>query len=178
MLFLLRSVVCGLLLWQAVVAGIDAANRVQAGRAVGWDLRLLADTDTRMQRALGADVEIVHALRSLLPPGSLLLNRAVTGTIEELRQQTSDEQQRIARFQHLAAKNGLFVQLTGLLYPTPFFLSVADPIAAVEHNGDDGPAAASVWLFVLAEDPSPAGRPGWTRVHHEPRFDLWRFQKV
>lgn len=171
---LLRVAVLALLGWQAVQWAIAEQGHLAATREIGWDLRLFASTDTRVQRVLGADAAIHASLRQLVPPGSTVMNRQVQGSLEELQRTAKSQEELVATFERLSARNGLFIQLTTLLYPDPFFLSVNDPIALVEA---EVAAGRQPWLFVLEGDPEPTGRQGWQCVHREPRFQLWRLPK-
>ncbi|MCB1981541.1 MAG: hypothetical protein KDF63_06180 [Rhodoferax sp.] len=171
----LRIAVCAVLAWQAIGTVQSAlARRPLYDDGVPFADYLTADTATRLRAVLGPDAEIVGQLRDATGPGQIVLNRVVQGSLEELQRNARDERELAAMFEQLAAKNGLFVQLTGFLYPDPFFLSVPDPIVAVEDY--DGPEARP-WLFVLDGDPTPSARPGWTLAHHRPRFELWQFRK-
>ncbi len=168
-----RIALVGLLAWQGVAAALLQARRTAANAPGDVLASLTATTADRVRRALGDDAAIVTALRDVVPRGTVVLNRQVHGSLEELRRTAVDERQLIAALERLSARNGLFVQLTALTFPAPCLLSVPDPVAVVER---EHAAGRDRWLFVLADDPEPEGRPGWTRVHRDRRFSLWRFR--
>lgn len=170
-----RVVISALLGWQAAVSLVGACNRVTDGPNVDWSLALSGDTTARMERVLGADAAIYLTLQQVIPPGTTVYNRKVQGSIEELRRTTNSEEELRAAFERLSARNGLFLQLSTLLFPNPFFVDVMDPIALVES---EVAAGRQPWLFVLAPDPEPTARSGWTCCHRTERCRLWRFQKA
>lgn len=162
-----------LLTWQAGAAVLVLAHGTATRAAIPWDLRLTATTDERIRRALGADAELLFALRAANAPGSLLLTQKVEGRVEDIRS--------VAEFERLSAKNGLLLQLTTLLYPDPFLLPASQPIPTAEDLVRRGHAAA---LCVLPGDADPGTRPGWSLVpasppassSSSPPFQLWRFR--
>lgn len=175
-----------LLGWQGARFTIREFHHVVEMSAIGADLRFSADITTRVRRVLGADADVYDLLRTVVPAGTIVVNRAVQGPPIDLEHVRALEARRAAgdetalrelvelqtTFERLSARNGLFVQLNALLYPAPVFVSVPDPTAAVE----DG-ALRDAWLFVLDGDPEPADRVGWQRAYASSRFRLWRFQK-
>ncbi|MBL8730665.1 MAG: hypothetical protein JNM25_19765 [Planctomycetes bacterium] len=171
---LLRLLTCALLAWQAIVVTTGSAQRVVAA-SEGWHLLFTADTETRLRQVLGEDAALFSELRTVVASGTVLLNQQVQGSLEGLRRTAKDEQDFRDTFARLAARNGLFVQLSGLLYPDLLFLSVAEPIAVIEAGVQD---ADDALLFVFEGDPVPTGRAGWTCTHQAARFQLWRFQKA
>lgn len=162
-----------LLTWQAGEAVLVLAHGAATRAAIPWQLRLCATTDERIRRALGADAELLFALRGAVAPGSLLITQKVEGRVEDIRS--------VAEFERLSAKNGLLLQLTTLLYPDPFLLPASHPIPTVEDLVRHGHAAA---LCVLPGDADPGTRPGWSLVPasppssppSSPHFQLWRFR--
>jgi hypothetical protein len=159
--------ITGLLLlgWQATMTAVAFARGLATQAGVPWQRRLLATTDDRVRMALGADADILFALRAASEPGDVLIAAKVMGRIEDLESP--------ADFERLAARNGLLVQLTTLLYPDPFLLTVPDAIAAVRDLSERGDPAT---LCVFPGDPTPdAG--GWSRTATDPHFELWRFRK-
>lgn len=187
--FLFRAAVLAVLGWQTALFVQREYAHVAATAHLGADLRFAADTAARVRRVLGTDADVYDALRRLVPNGTMLVNRQVQGPAIDLEHVRALEARRAAgdetalrellalqtAFERLSARNGLFVQLTALLFPDPFFVSVPDPIALIES---EVAAGRQPWLFVLDGDPEPGARAGWRRVHDSPRFRLWRFQKA
>lgn len=166
MQLVLRLAVCAALGWQAVMGGIALGHRTAVQQAVGYRARFLADTETRLRSALGADADLLFALRAAVPSGSLVITQKVTGRIEDIKS--------AADFERLNARNGLLVQLTTLLYPDPFLLAVSDPIAAVEDLVHHDREAS---LCVFRGDREPADRAGWSRTQQAAGFAIWHFRK-
>jgi hypothetical protein len=169
---LLRIALGAAVAWQAAAAGAAIAQRFEASGAADWDDRLTADTATRVRRFLGGDADILLVLRELVPAHTVVCNRQVQGSLEELVRTARSEDELRATIDRLSARNGLFVQMTALLFPDVVFWSVPDPIGMVESD----PEARS-WLFVLDGDAEPTDRAGWTCAHRSDRFRLWRFRK-
>jgi hypothetical protein len=161
----LRCAVLVVLGCQGGMAARDAWRLWQQSVQVPWSLRCAA-SDARLRTALGGDADLLFAVRAAVPPGTLLLNQKVMGDITKIEP---------ARLLQLAAKNGLIDQLTVLLYPDPWVISVPDPIATIEGLAARGRAAV---LLVLPGDAEPAGRAGWSIDVAQERFSTWRFQKV
>jgi len=166
----LRGLVLAALGWQAGAAALQLGERTVAQAQVPWQQRLFEGTDDKLRRALGADAELLFALRTEVPPGSLLVTQKVTGGKEDIERVQKDP----ALLATLSARNGLLVQLTTLLYPDPFLYAAPDPILFVEQIVAGGNDAL---LCVLPGDRSPTGRAGWTRLVDKPGFQTWRFQK-
>lgn len=168
----LRLTLGAAIVWQAGAAVAAGAHRLQTDNGVDWSFRLHADTAARVRHVLREDADLVTSLRTLVPPGSIVCNRQVQGSLDELIRTARSQDELRATIDRLSARNGLFIQLTTLLFPDVLFWSVDDPIAIVESE-----AARSAWLFVLDGDPEPTDRAGWTCAHRTDRFRLWRFQK-
>jgi len=169
---IVRIALVGLVSWQAVAAAVALVRRSSTCPGLS---SLTATTPERLQAALGADARLLIELQRLVPPGVVVLNQQVVGTLDDLIRTTKDEGELRAAFERLSARNGLFIQMTVLLYPTPFLLSVPAPIPLAEQ---EAAAGRERWLFVLQDDPEPRDRAGWECVHRDPRFSLWRFQKA
>jgi hypothetical protein len=163
------------LLWQAVAAVVEQGRRVAVAThdGVGWPFRLGATTNERVRRVLGDDAAIVEQLPQRVPPGTVLLNRQFVVTPEMIAQLQAGQVSQ-PEFERLAARNGLFLQLTALLFPQPFLRSVPEPIALAELEAQPG---HDRWLFVLHGDPEPTDRPGWQCSHRAANWTLWRLQK-
>ena len=170
----LRIILGAAIVWQALAAAIAGAQRLQTDNGAGWWFRLHADTAARVRHVLREDADLVASLRTLVPAGSIVCNRQVQGSLDELIRSARNEDELRATIDRLSAKNGLFIQLTTLLFPDVLFWSVADPVAIVESETQAGRGAS---LFVLDGDPEPTDRAGWTCAHRTDRFRLWRFQK-
>jgi hypothetical protein len=172
----LRSLLIAIVAWQAAVALWSLLRAWWTGPA--WDVgaALTATTDERLQRTMGAPAAaMVAALRELRPPHGVLFLPKVTGSVEELQRTIADPTELVATFERLSARNGLVIQLITLTLPRPVLVSVPDPVAAVEREGDDG---RELWLMVFAGDAEPEGRAGWSRVGSHPGFTTWRFRKA
>ena len=163
---LLRIAVVLVLAWQAGSAAWAMLEPVVATDLGSWRQRLFATSDERVRRALGADAEILFAMRAAAEPGALWLVEKVAGRIEDIKTP--------ADFERLSARNGLLIQLSTLLYPDPFLLAAPAAIAATEDLIGRGFDAA---LCVLPGDAAPAGRAGWRLVLDDAHFDLWRFRQ-
>ncbi|MBL8754452.1 MAG: hypothetical protein JNK15_14205 [Planctomycetes bacterium] len=171
-----RIALAAVVVWQAAATAIELGRRVVAAgdAGVGWSFRLDATTTERVQRVLGDDAALLRELPERVPPGTVVLNRQFVVTPEMLaRLQAGGVSQ--AEFERLAARNGLFLQLTALLFPRPFLRSVPDPIALAELEAKPG---QDLWLFVLQGDPEPEGRPGWQCSHRAAKWTLWRLSKA
>ncbi|MFY9344618.1 MAG: hypothetical protein WAT39_19150 [Planctomycetota bacterium] len=163
-----------LLGWQAVAGALELGRRAAAGGPLSQAECVVAGTDERLRRALGDDADLLADLRHEATPGTIVLTRRVTGSLEELRAQAKSEQELVATFGRLSARNGLLIQLTTFLFPAPYLLAVPDPIALAEQEAAAGRERP---LFVLAGDPEPQGRAGWTCARRTARSSTWRFQK-
>lgn len=171
--FSVRLALASAVVWQALAAAWHHAERCRAAAAMPWQPSLLATTSERVQAVLGPDAPIVEGLRDLAA-GRVVLTRQVTGSIDELRAVAKDERELAAAFERLSARNGLQIQLTALLYPSPFVLRVPEPIALIEREAGAG---RERWLLVIAGDVEPQAGGPWSCVHTHPRWSLWRYQK-
>lgn len=151
------------LAWQAALAVSALAQGAWARAAIPWHERLFASTDDRIRRVLGADAEIVFALRTL-PPGTILLSQEVAGRLEDLKP---------GDLERLAARNGLQQQLAQLLYPQPFLLPTPRPIESTEDLVRRG---RNAMLCVLPGDAEPNERKGWQRTRALPELQVWEFR--
>lgn len=165
----LRAAVVVTLVWQAGAAALQLGERAIGQAQVPWRQRLFDTTDDKLRRALGADAELLFALRTAVPPGSLLVTHKLGGPEDFERVQRDP-----SLFPVLQARKGLLVQLTTLLYPDPFFHEAP---AAIEFVEDLVRRGIDALLCVLPGDRSPAGRAGWTQLVDHPGFQTWRFQK-
>lgn len=171
---LVRLALVAVVSWQALAAGRGLVVRSGSAPGVDFPFALTATTDQRLRHALGDDAHLIEELRRVVPPGLVLLNQQVVATLDGLRATTRSEAELVAEFTRLSAQNGLFIQLTTLLFPSPFLLSVPAPIELAEQ---EAAAGRERWLFVLQGNAEPRDRAGWSCVHRAPRFSLWRFPK-
>lgn len=171
--FPVRLALASVLVWQALTAAWQQARHFRAASTIPWQQSLLATTSERVQAVLGPDAPVVDGLRDLAAD-RVVLTRQVTGSIDELRATAKDERELVAAFERLSARNGLQIQLTALLYPSPFILRVIEPTALIEREATAG---RERWLLVIAGDVEPTAGGGWSCVHTHPRWSLWRYQK-
>jgi hypothetical protein len=167
MLFYLRILVVLVLAWQSVMAGWTVLKPIVAPHGRSWQQMLTLTSDDRLRAALGKDAGTLFAMREAAEPSAMWLVEKVSRRIEDIKS--------VAEFEQLSARNGLYVQLTTLLYPDPYFLPVINAITTAEDLVGRG---TSAMVCVMAGDPVPSARPGWTLVQHNELFDLWRFQKA
>ena len=167
MLFYLRILVVLVLAWQSVMAGWTVLKPIVTPNGRSWQQMLAFTSDDRLRLALGKDADTLFAMRAAADAGAMWLVEKVTGRIEDIKS--------VAEFEQLSARNGLYVQLTTLLYPDPFFLPAINAITTAEDLVGRG---RNTMLCVMAGDPVPGDRPGWSLVQHHELFDLWRFQKA
>lgn len=165
-----RGGIAVLVCWQAFVGGLGLLGSAWEGRAVGLRERMLATTNERLRRRLGDDLEVAQALRTDARPGEWLVWRVDLGGLGPDGMPGPALQQRV----------GAMTRLRHAVYPSPALLAntavavLADPIAGAEQNVHGG---QSMLLLQYEGEPSPEGRPGWTRLRRESRFATWRFQK-
>ncbi|GAB4163439.1 MAG: hypothetical protein Fur0037_29120 [Planctomycetota bacterium] len=164
---LLAATLCLAIAWQALSAGTGMARRMVRGTEVGWRERFLATTGQRIERALGADLEVYRAVRERVPEGAILLTARPSGTVASLQDPSID-------LEAEARKQGTLQQLRNLLYPSPFPVRVENPIAAIESGARAG---IEPWLLCLPGDATPKERAGWTLIARGDRFGLWTYRK-
>lgn len=158
---LARSLLWGILAWQAGAAALVLARQLRDNQGPAWAERLTADTATRVQRLLGQDAGLWRELRARLPAGAVVLSRLPTLA-------NADE----AAFRRSATLHNL----RHLLYPDPFLArSVPDPVAQAEQLCPPGQA---IWVIVLAGDPKPTATASWSFEHPLPGGELWRFRRA
>jgi hypothetical protein len=170
MLFAIRLAVCAVVAWQAVVATANGVARLTGNSGVDWQLRLTADTDARVRWALGDDAETMLALREIVPRYGVvgLWQGPSWDELSSSLRTPEDLQNALDRY---GPRHGLFIQLSGLLFPDVGLLASRDAIHMVETE------AGIEWLLALPGDPEPAGRPDWTLVRDRDRFRIWRCRK-
>jgi len=169
---LVRIAFIGLVAWQATAATALHGERLAAtSAATDWGHALAATTTQRCERVLGTDAGLLTTLPPLCPPGLVVLHERVGGSLDDLRRRTTSEQELAAAFARLAARNGLWLQWTALLYPQPFLLGVTDAITVAEHEARAGRPR---WLLTLPGDPEPRDRTGWVVVQSSAQFTVWR----
>jgi hypothetical protein len=169
---LVRIGLLSLVGWQATAAAIEHGRQLVASRP-DWRQALLASTEERVRNTMGGNADLVDCLPPLLPDGAMVFHRAMPKDLEELRRSVPDEQQLIAVSQQLAARNGWIMQARALLFPRVLLVTVPTPIDLAERTAANGRAS---WLLTIDEEPTPADRAGWSRVHTTPAFVLWRCQ--
>ena len=168
-----RLAIASVVAWQALAALWQSTQRLTVVTRAQWRDCLLATTGERVQAVLGPDAPMVDALREVAPD-RMVLTRQVTGSIEELRADSKDEHDLVATFERLSARNGLQIQLTALLYPSPFVLRLPEAQQAIEREATAG---RDRWLLVIAGDVQPTAGNGWSCVRADARWSLWRYQK-
>lgn len=149
--------------FQAVLGAASLFGQLRQSLAAGYAERLFATSDQRLEKAVGADFEIVKVLRQI--------GRDMEWVLVGVAAAPSGEDAVVAAGQRLARLRILLV----LLYPKPVIAAFpGDPIGTAEARLRKG---QDVLLLAFDGDPTPAGRAGWTCLHEAPEFTVWRLQK-
>jgi len=171
----IRFVIGCFVLWQGAAAAWTLGRDVVTMPLAVIPSALLANDEERFHTALGEDAAIVISLLRAAPPSGVLFGHELTETLADLQQKATDEADLRARIEAGVAHWRLLAKIRCLVRATTAFVTVPDPVAAVEAAAARG---FEPWLLVMAGEEAPTGRPGWERLVSDPRFSTWRFRKA
>ena len=145
----LAFAVAAAMAWRAGATLLMEARRLAASDQPAWSQRLLASTDARIARALGADAAILAALQAAAPRPALVVVASPTADLATLTPE---------RFEAINRRNGLIVQLQNLAYPDPWLQAVPDPYGVAAGLRAAGRDAR---VLQLPGDPAPREAEAW-----------------